>query len=335
MTVGEAVTVYLEMHLRGRPSYRTIRQVFHQRLLHLKNRDIPSLQRSELLELKRAMTDTPAQWNNAVKALKCAILYCQREGYYEGPNTVQFLKRFHRPSRDRFVQPNEAPGLMQAILASPLRLRVFALLVGCTSARPIEVLRMRWDKFGTWEILGRPWLVWEKGATKNGQPYYKPIPARVADLLLQLPRVSGYVFPGLDPAKHWAPCTYRKHWARLRRLAGVPSDLWVYDLRRTVASWLSMHGENLQTVQHVLDHSSLQSTSVYARLNLETVAGALERHTDRLFAAYNGGTYADHPTSGSTVPVGVCGHGTGAAVPVRSRDATASQSHENDWSAFV
>jgi site-specific recombinase XerC len=44
-----------------------------------------------------------------------------------------------------------------------------------------------------------------------------------------------------------------------------------------------IHGENLTTVQHMLDHTSLQPTAIYARLNVEALAGALQRHADRLY----------------------------------------------------
>jgi integrase len=282
MTVGEAMQLYLELQLAGRPSLRTIRQASRQHVSCWFNRQIASLTRLELLQWRAAMKDTPTHANTAIKALKCAVAFVVREGLYAGANTVVFLKRYTRPSRSRFCQPHEAPAVMRAILQAPPKVKAFILLVGCTSSRPGEVCRMRWADLGVWPINGRDMFVWKKGKTKNGSDDYKPIPHQVWECLVELPALSEWVFPGKNPAQPWAASSYRKAWAKVRLFAGVP-DLWVYDLRRTVASWLSIHGENLQTVQHVLNHSSLQSTAVYARLNLQTVAGALQRHTDRLF----------------------------------------------------
>lgn len=282
MTLGEALRLYLELHLTGRPSYRTTQQVMRLHLAPWLDRDISTLCRKEFLSLKIAMKDKPAQFNNCLKAAKCAINYVLREGHCDGTNPLTLVRRYNRPSRARFCQPHEAPALIDSILQAPVKVRAFLLLIGCTSSRPIEVLRMRWSSLGMWTIGETTICVWDQGRTKNGTNNYKPIPSQVWKYLMELPRVSDWVFPGQDPSQHWAPCSYRKAWSKLRLFAGVP-DLWVYDLRRTVGSWLSMHGENLQTVQHVLNHTSLQSTAVYARLNVQTVAGALQRHTDRLF----------------------------------------------------
>ncbi len=44
----------------------------------------------------------------------------------------------------------------------------------------------------------------------------------------------------------------------------------------------AMNGENLYTIQHVLNHSSLQHTAVYAKLDLSTVQAATERNVLRM-----------------------------------------------------
>lgn len=293
MTLGEALNLYLSLHLAGRPSYRTTQQVVRQHLGPWRDRRIGTLNRQEFLALKVSLKDTPCQFNNAIKAVKCAINYVLREGYWEGQHPLTLVRRYNRPARSRFCQSHEAPAVMDAILQAPIKLKVFLLLVGCTSARPAEVLRMKWSSLGVWSLNNTDIFVWDKGRTKNGTLDYKPIPAQVWEYLLELPKISEWVFPGQDVSRPWASCSYQKAWRKLRLFAGVP-DLWVYDLRRTVGSWLSIHGENLQTVQHVLNHTSLQSTAVYARLNVQTVAGALQRHTDRLFEMSRGGNHEVH-----------------------------------------
>ncbi|HRB81179.1 MAG TPA: tyrosine-type recombinase/integrase, partial [Nitrospira sp.] len=91
----------------------------------------------------------------------------------------------------------------------------------------------------------------------------------------QLPQVSDYVFPGQDLSKPWNESTQRKAWDRVRSVANLP-DVIAYDLRRTMASWMAQHGLNLSVIQQSLNHSTLQHTSRYARLDVQTAGRALD-----------------------------------------------------------
>jgi len=46
-----------------------------------------------------------------------------------------------------------------------------------------------------------------------------------------------------------------------------------------------MSGENLSTIQHVLNHSSLQHKAVYARLDTSAVRDATTRNVARMMGA--------------------------------------------------
>jgi integrase len=52
-----------------------------------------------------------------------------------------------------------------------------------------------------------------------------------------------------------------------------------HDLRRTLGSWLSGQGHNLQLIGKALNHTNISTTQVYARLDLSTVREALERNS--------------------------------------------------------
>ena len=58
----------------------------------------------------------------------------------------------------------------------------------------------------------------------------------------------------------------------------------LHDLRRTCASYLAMSGENLPTIQSVLNHKSLAPISIYARLNTKATDRALQTQADRLWS---------------------------------------------------
>ena len=75
-----------------------------------------------------------------------------------------------------------------------------------------------------------------------------------------------------------------KQWGLFRHRLNL-DDVTLHDLRRTCASYLAIAGENLPTIQHVLNHRSLGPTAIYARLNTKAVDRALQRQADR-FTAY-------------------------------------------------
>ena len=54
------------------------------------------------------------------------------------------------------------------------------------------------------------------------------------------------------------------------------------DLRRTCASWMSMHQENLITIKDILHHASVSTTQIYARTDHASLRAALTRHGERV-----------------------------------------------------
>ena len=53
----------------------------------------------------------------------------------------------------------------------------------------------------------------------------------------------------------------------------------------TVGSWLAGSGESLQLIGKVLNHRDVSTTAIYARLNLDPVRQALERHATKMLEA--------------------------------------------------
>src|SRR5207248_706192 len=116
-----------------------------------------------------------------------------------------------------------------------------------------------------------------------------PVPRALMQRIAALPRFPeiDYVFPAWgrrpmrDKNRH-ASTSYLFHWwGVIRSAAGIP-DVTIHDLRRTCASWLACHGENLAIIGNVLNHSGLQHTAVYARLNMSPVTRALEENSARM-----------------------------------------------------
>jgi hypothetical protein len=92
-----------------------------------------------------------------------------------------------------------------------------------------------------------------------------------------------------------------KHWTLVRQRAKLP-DVRPYDLRRTCASWLAINGENTVLIAQVLNHTSLQHTHIYARLNTAPVSRALSQHEEQVFEGKQRTRRAIAPTPGFDAP---------------------------------
>lgn len=62
-------------------------------------------------------------------------------------------------------------------------------------------------------------------------------------------------------------------------------DLWMHDLRRTLASWQASTGANLVAISKTLNHSNVSTTSIYARLQTDPVRQAIQTATSAMFSA--------------------------------------------------
>jgi integrase len=200
-------------------------------------------------------------------------------GLYAGENPATRIQMFKEESRDRFVQPEELPRLLQAIAeeADPA-VRAVLLTALLTGARRTEVLTMRWNDVS----LTR--AEWRIPHTKAGRPHLLPVPHALVSTLRSLPRVEGnpYVFVGQNGVGHLHDM--KRAWDRIRVEAGI-RDVRFHDLRRTVGSWLAGSGESLHLIGKVLNHRDVSTTAIYARLNLDPVRQALERHAAKMLEA--------------------------------------------------
>jgi integrase len=107
------------------------------------------------------------------------------------------------------------------------------------------------------------------GRTKNGKPKFIVITPKIREILQELNREVGRLWP-------WQPDSVSHHFQRTARAAGLACRL--HDLRHTYGSWLVMRGVPLRTVQLLMGHQDSKTTERYAHLSqdyLEEAAGRL------------------------------------------------------------
>lgn len=215
-----------------------------------------------------------AQANKCLSLLHTMFEKAKDWRRFTGDNPASRVKKFARRARTRFVTPQEMPALMAALRREEEAVQCFFLLCLLCGCRRGEALQMQWTHIDCAAGL------WHKPNTKTGRPHMVPIPRTLADRLCALPRLNAFVFAGKHGA--WSPTFTFYKWHAIRTGAGLP-DVTIHDLRRTCASWLAIHGENMAVIgKGVLNHTSISSTNVYAHLNVSPVTHALEANSKRM-----------------------------------------------------
>jgi integrase len=196
---------------------------------------------------------------------------------FTGENPAQRVRKYTRPSRTRFVKPEEMPALMAVLQREREDIQCFFLLCPLVGCRRSEGLTLKWADL---DIAG---ALWHKSKTKTGFAHTIPIPRSLLERLDALPRINEWVFA--TQQGHWCRSMASERWTVIRRAAGL-DDVTIHDLRRTCASWLCVQGTNLAVIgRGVLNHTNLSNTAIYTRLNTAPVAQALEENSTRMLGS--------------------------------------------------
>jgi integrase len=79
---------------------------------------------------------------------------------------------------------------------------------------------------------------------------------------------SEFLFPSPVTGQPFSGIT--RTWMRLRKKAGLPSNVRIHDLRHTYASRLLCAGESMAVVGNLLGHADVRTTSRYAHFSMST-----------------------------------------------------------------
>jgi integrase len=215
-----------------------------------------------------------SQANKSLSILRTMFDKARDWKMYEGDNPCQRVKKYPRKERDRFVQEEEMPMLIKVLNTEPENWQCYFLLCLLVGCRKMEGLTIKWTDIDFHRG------VWHKGETKTRIKHNIPIPTALLERIKNLPHHDEYVFA--SKRGHWSKSAAHLRWVSIRRAAGI-KDVTIHDLRRTCASWLAIHGENIALISKgVLNHTTLANTGIYTRLNLAPVQKALEANSGRI-----------------------------------------------------
>lgn len=270
---GEAARLYAVHHLKDRPSRTQFDRFYKQFWTTWAPRPLQTFLRKEIRVWYLELAQTPGHANKALTFLRSLFNWALDMELLTTSNPALRISRFPSPPRERFLTSDELQRMMEGLQYLSAKNRAYLMVLLFTGARRSEVRLMRWS-----DIDERTRL-WKKLKTKSGTSHLVPLPVQVMEALQRLPRTNEWIFPG-ENGQAWGTCSPEKMWSAIRRRWGL-DDVRLHDLRRTCASWLSIEGENLPTVQNVLNHKSLAPTSIYARLNTKAVDRALQKQADQ------------------------------------------------------
>lgn len=276
VTIGELAQLYATQCLGSRPSRPFFDRCYRQFWHTWADRPIASISRKMVMAWFMGLSKTPAHANHALTFLRRLYNWGAQYELLDCPNPTERIPMYRRQSRERFLTLEESKRLLEGLVFAPPKLRVFVRLLLFTGCRSGEARTLRWTD------LDGDARLWRKAQTKNGWGQVTPLPLQVIDALRALPKLNEWVFPGMA-GNPWAKASITKQWGIFRHRLNL-DDVTLHDLRRTAASYLAISGENLPTIQHVLNHRSLGPTAIYARLNTKAVDRALQRQADRFTA---------------------------------------------------
>ena len=98
-----------------------------------------------------------------------------------------------------------------------------------------------------------------------------------------------WLFPSWDYSKQLAKASVQKICFRTRKRTGIHKPISPHTLRHCFATHLLEAGVDLRTIQALLGHAHLDTTSVYLHVALDGLSGGREK-ADLLRAITNGHT---------------------------------------------
>ncbi len=284
---------YLESHLKGKPSYEPMRRAAAPWILTLQT--TPT--RVDLLARHRAKCAGHYQpgattANTELALVRAACRWGAYQECWDGGDPTLGIKKWKTPKRKRIGRYQELGALLFHFdrASSPTEIRDRALfgLQLFTGCRTIEARTARVGAIQPYGTMG----CWVKPTTKNGQPHEIPVPSQMMawlqdwmDIRPQMEKLRGpnpYLFPGQHYGRPMTENGARSQWAEIRNALQL-YGLWSYDLRRTLASYLSNELDaDDKTIQAILNHYDGRALSHYVHKTFDSLTGVIQGYADWL-----------------------------------------------------
>lgn len=284
ITLGELCEQYLNRYAKDHKlSWKLDERQFNCYLSNWRQRKLSSIRRHDIQKLHQEVGHKNGHYaaNRLLALLSSMFNQANRLCLWDKSNPATGIKKFKEQSRERFLQGDELPRFFTALSEEiNENARDYILLSLLTGARKSNVLAMCWTEVNLEVGL------WKIPRTKNGDSHTIPLVPQALDVLKNRFTVkqSEWVFPSNGKSGHFVDP--KRAWKRLLERAGI-SDLRIHDLRRSLGSWQATTGASLSIIGKTLAHKSVNTTAIYARLNIDPVRDAMNKATQAILVAGN------------------------------------------------
>lgn len=257
MNLHDAIEKYIKLRIIGLGSGIMMARRIRQHLHKLGNPDLELLTEEGIkVWMQDIAKQHPVAANNALKDLRSVLNKMGQLGEYKGNNPAMQVKKIRVRHRTQVVPHEAVPALMQSIEAEESEVfRLYFLWLICTACRRSEALNVRWTDVDL--VSG----IWTMPVTKNGKPHRLPLPQVLVDRLRALPQTNLYIF-SYQFHRPYSIQSVWQAWDRIRTRAGL-THIRIHDLRRTKATRLAEQGISVHLLKYLLNHASLQTTTIY------------------------------------------------------------------------
>lgn len=289
MTYFDLMTAYLES-LKEKATYDRTFRTASQWIL--RQTDTPT--RSILIDRHKAKGGGDfqpgcQQANKELAIQRAAFRWGLYHGIWDGGDPTAGIRKWKTKKRKRVARFLEVRALLDffdfAKTDTEIRNRALfgiALLTGC---RPSEI---RTAKIGDITPYGDGGC-WHKGMTKTGEEQDLPIPRQAMEWISAWRNVrdaryacSPWLFPGINPIECLSDASVRLNWSGICEELRI-EGLWNYDLRRTLASYMSNElGQSDKRVQAILNHHDGRALSHYCHVSFDALVPVMQQYADWL-----------------------------------------------------
>lgn len=297
-TLEDLFNYYRTEHLektgrRVKDNVNNFRRWFIKRNLHKKKANDYS--HDDASRLHKQMEKTPGSANRAMQLGRAMFNFGVKTRLLTRvDNPFAAVSLYPERERDRVLSDDEAGKLIAAISEAPYShcqertLADMIMLWLLTGVRKSVVLKMRWS-----EVDEQVWL-WTipaenmKGRKSQeillGPAEIEILTVRKAMLIEESEIFSDFVFPSEKSASGHIEDPGNA-WESLRDRLGL-GDLWIHDLRRSLASAMANTGANVAVVKQALAHTDERTTmKAYIRTNRQVQLDARQKAQQAWFDA--------------------------------------------------
>jgi len=167
----------------------------------------------------------------------------------------------------KYILPEHLEKLLATPCYNPTVYHMFMVSLH-TGMRLSEIINLKW-----YDIQQGNIILGDGNFTKSKKIRLIPISVKLMDIINTIPRCdSEYIFPfDVKTPKNWMSKKF-KRWCVD---AGIPTHYSFHGARHTFASRLVQANVSIYTVSTLLGHSSVQTTSIYAKLNTNALMNAV------------------------------------------------------------